>query len=90
MHPRTISNSTARLAPLAAAVVLCATSCTRESHARVATDSARVTTVTTSAGDIVADTTHHAAATATGARVPNEMGRVPVLMYHLVGDHESS
>ena len=26
----------------------------------------------------------------TSARVPNEMGRIPVLMYHLINDHESS
>ena len=25
----------------------------------------------------------------TGARTPNKMGRIPVLMYHLIGDHES-
>ena len=90
MHPRTVSYSTARLVPLAAVAVLCATSCTRESYARVAADSAQVTAVTTSSGDVTSDTTHRAAATAAGARVPNEMGRVPVLMYHLVGDHESS
>ena len=90
MHPRTVLHSTARLAPLTAAVILAATSCTGESQARVASDSARVTTVTTSAGEIVSDTTHHASAAPSGARVPNEMGKVPVLMYHLVGDHESS
>jgi peptidoglycan/xylan/chitin deacetylase (PgdA/CDA1 family) len=27
---------------------------------------------------------------ASAARLPNEMGRIPVLMYHLIGDHESS
>ena len=27
---------------------------------------------------------------APGARVPNEMGRIPVLMYHLINGHESS
>jgi peptidoglycan/xylan/chitin deacetylase (PgdA/CDA1 family) len=90
MYPRIVSFSTARLAPLAVAVVLCSAGCTRESQAHVATDTSRVTTVTTAAGDVALDTTHHAAATPASPRVPNEMGRVPVLMYHLVGDHESS
>jgi hypothetical protein len=65
------------------------TGCTRESHA--AADSATTTTVTTSTGAIARrDTTHHPADPAAGARVPDEMGRIPVLMYHLIGDHESS
>ena len=91
MHPRINKLPTARLVPLAAAALLGATSCSHESQARVAADSARTTTVTTSAGAIAAsDTTHHATAAPSGARVPNEMGRIPVLMYHLIGDHESS
>ena len=90
MLPRSAFNTTARLAPLAAAVVFAATSCTRETHAHASSDSASVTTVTTSAGEVAGDTTHRAATPPSGAPVPNEMGRVPVLMYHLVGDHESS
>ena len=91
MHPRINKLSTARLAPLAAAVLFSATSCTHESQARVAADSAGSTTVTTSTGAIAAtDTTHHAAGAPSGTRAPNEMGRIPVLMYHLIGDHESS
>lgn len=101
MHPRTIRFPIARLLPLATAVLLAgAASCTRESHARAAADSASApaaptattaataTTVTTSTGAIAGTDTTHRGATA-GARVPNEMGRVPVLMYHLIGDHES-
>jgi peptidoglycan/xylan/chitin deacetylase (PgdA/CDA1 family) len=84
------SFSTARLVPLTVAVVLSTTSCNRDLPAHVATDAV---TVSTSAGSIAGaliDTAHHGATTSAAARMPNEMGRVPVLMYHLVGDHESS
>jgi peptidoglycan/xylan/chitin deacetylase (PgdA/CDA1 family) len=85
------SLSTARLLPLTAAVVVFSIGCNRDLPAHVA---AGAVTVNTSAGEIAravagGDTTHHATAPAS-ARVPNEMGRVPVLMYHLIGDHESS
>ncbi|MFL5561791.1 MAG: polysaccharide deacetylase family protein [Gemmatimonadaceae bacterium] len=85
-------SSTARLLPLTAAVVLSVIGCNRDLPARVARGAV---TVNTSAGAIAGaaaapDTVHHGASAATGARVPNEMGRVLVLMYHLVGDHESS
>jgi hypothetical protein len=83
------SLSTARLLPLTAAVVVFSIGCNRDLPAHAATDAV---TVSTSAGAIAGavtggDTTHRA--TASSARVPNEMGRVPVLMYHLIGDHES-
>ena len=93
MHPRIDSFPTARLAPLAVAALLCTTSCTRETSAHVPGENAAgATTVTVSTGAVASgDTTHHAASAASsGARSPNEMGRVPVLMYHLIGDHESS
>lgn len=89
MHPRMSSLSTARLLPLTAAVVVFAIGCKRDLPAHVADGGV---TINTSTGAIAAaasdgDTTHHVAAS--GARVPNEMGRIPVLMYHLIGDHES-
>jgi peptidoglycan/xylan/chitin deacetylase (PgdA/CDA1 family) len=85
MHPSSIRiSSAARLTPFAAALLLSAAGCARESQAHVPTDSAATTEV------VASDSARRGATTASGARLPNVNGRIPVLMYHLIGDSESS
>jgi peptidoglycan/xylan/chitin deacetylase (PgdA/CDA1 family) len=86
MHPSTIRISTARLTPFAAALLLSASGCARESQAHVPTGDTATTEVVASASDSV----RRGAITPAGERLPNVNGRIPVLMYHLVGDSESS
>lgn len=89
MHPRNVLHSTARLVPLAAVVIASTSGCARESQAH-APDSASTSALSASSRLAVRDSVRHGATAPGGARLPNEMGRVPVLMYHLIGDTESS
>lgn len=93
MHPRTLAIPAARLLPVAVAALVLTVGCESRSAERPAIAGATSggPTVSTANGSIATtDSVHHSSASRPGARVPNEMGRVLVLMYHLIGDHESS
>ncbi|NUQ91696.1 MAG: polysaccharide deacetylase family protein [Gemmatimonadaceae bacterium] len=82
MHRRIELPAIARTAPLAAVFMLATV---------VACGDSRGTTAQPAAEEHVAHAaTVQTASGAVGARAPNEMGRIPVLMYHLIGDKESS
>ncbi|HEX8848537.1 MAG TPA: polysaccharide deacetylase family protein [Gemmatimonadaceae bacterium] len=84
MHRRSEIPAIARIAPLAAAVftLTSITGCGGSSDASGAQSSSNA--------HVAHAATVQSANGAVGSRAPNEMGRIPVLMYHLVGDKESS
>ncbi|NUQ22002.1 MAG: polysaccharide deacetylase family protein [Gemmatimonadaceae bacterium] len=92
MHRRSETPAIARLAPLAAIIAVVSLAACRDSRG------ADSSTAASTQGSAPVQVAHAATvqsasgsvATPAGGRAPNEMGRIPVLMYHLVGDKESS